>query len=1300
MKIPRVQRLVMRWLLVGWALLALCAPAWALKPISVSPDQDRIEITSLGEFYDSRGDSLQLEMVASNGAATGRMNVRAVTAGTNPSWIAFALTNESDKAIERWLTAERYTMLGSGIIWPDLDARRVEALTPSLGFVPERIKNERADIFRITLEPGQTITYVAEMSGDRFARVYLWKPIDYELKVRDRQLFNGVLLGLTGLLAIFLTSVFAANHKAIFPSAALVAWCVLAHLMVDFGFFHKLFQLRSEDNAVYRAATEAATAASLVIFIHTFLRLVRSPSLVRMLLTLWMAGQLALVAIAVIDPRLASTFARLSFAMIGAIGGLTTVYLALRNDDRALALIPTWLLFLVWVFAAGLIATGRLATDLASSGLIAGLVLIVVLIGFTVTQFAFRSLEPAFTGQVAGGETQLSALAVQGAGAAIFEWFPKKSDVKCNALLDIMLGLVPGELSTKLPEFLKHVHEADRERLSAILLSAKEQPGASLQTEFRLRHADSSARWYELDAASVPGPDQRAVRFVGLLRETTHTKRAHDRLVQDAVYCSLTGLPNRALFVDRLTVASTRARNDRTIGPAILLLDLDDFKAVNTKLGLALGDSVLLTLARRLSRAINPGDTLARIATEQFAILYDGRRDLPELTREAERVRRAVRAPIKISGQDTIVTASLGLAMFDPADENPLGLMEDALSATVRARGGGPDRIELFMPEMRSNRDQRRQLEDDLRAALANNQLTILYQPMIYLPTEELAGFEAVVTWNHPKLGMLDPFRLTPPITSSELIGKVTASVLNRATADAARWQKELPRSARPLFVSINISSLEAFGNDLARDVRQILDQGIVNRGTLRLEISESAVMHNPEQSCEVLESLRSVGADLTLDGFGAGFSSIAYLDRFAVDTVKIDRAFVEAAGGGESPQATIVRSMVALALELNKKVSVDGVEDPQDAAFLRSIGCAYAQGFYYGDPMPDKEVIQLLKLVRKSEHQIASKTFFKMATRNKKKIALQTPTDAGTASANGANGAGSDQPSRKKIARKKSLNNQSSGSEAQTAQSRANGASSHDAGTANGLAALAPLRDGAVDQDARGHAAPRTPPSYIQGVQPPTPATYPQPIFQVNPLSSLQASLDALNQRATRPEPAPTPELLWNASQTARETLQDQPAGRPVQQPSLEDFQPPFQPQAPGHGPAWPQQQQQPQPITRSRPSYADDLADVFNRAAPSSPLPSDALEKLAKVVAQVEPAPTLVRRSQSGPVPVGTMAPRPVSRVEPVVRVRPVRPPPDLSKLPPGLAASLAKLAGAPAATPPSILAEARERAKASQE
>ena len=230
------------------ALLLQLGAANALKAIEIDPELERIDITGLGEAYEGRGDNLRLETAPGADGTAGPMSVRAITPGTSPSWFVFALSNPTDKPIERWLVADRYSAVGSGIVWPGLDARRIDAVTPSLGYVPERIKNDRADVFRLSVEPGQTVTFVAELFSDRFTRLYLWKAVEYEQRARDRQLFNGILLGITGLLAIFLTVVFAANHKAIFPTAAIFTWCVLAYLCVDFGFWHKLFNMRPEKN--------------------------------------------------------------------------------------------------------------------------------------------------------------------------------------------------------------------------------------------------------------------------------------------------------------------------------------------------------------------------------------------------------------------------------------------------------------------------------------------------------------------------------------------------------------------------------------------------------------------------------------------------------------------------------------------------------------------------------------------------------------------------------------------------------------------------------------------------------------------------------------------------------------------------------------------------------------------------------------------------------------------------------------------------------------------------------------------
>ncbi len=1001
-------------LLAGAFLVLLGpAPAHALKAIEIA-DQERIELTTLGDFYEGRGDSIQLETAAGADGMVARMSVAASTAGTNPNWIVFALSNPTDKPIERWLAADRYSVIGSGAVWPDLDARRIEAVTPSVGFVPERVKSDRADIFRITLEPGQTITYVAELSSERMVRIYLWKPLDYELKIADRQLFNGIMLGLTGLLAIFLTAIFAANHKLVFPASALVAWCTLAYLCVDFGFFHKLFQLRPEGNAVYRAAAEASLAASLVVFLHIFLRLALWHGLIRMLISVWLLAQFALIAVAVIDPRLAATFARLSFLGIGVIGAGLTLFLALRGQDRALSLIPTWILFLVWILGAAVTLTGRLSGDIAVSGLVAGLVLILLLIGFTVTQYAFRSATPAYA--AASSELQLRSVALDAAGTAVWEWNARRDEIKVSPMIEASLGLVSGELSGTVEEYCRHLHQADRERFKLALWSMQERSDGRIHADFRLRQADNSYRWFELEAAAVPGNDPRSLKCVGLMRDVTDAKRAHERLLHNAIHDGLTGLPNRALMLDRLEVAMKRAKVEPQIRPGLLSIDIDKFKAVNASLGLVVGDSLLLTVARRLQRHISPNDALARIGGDQFAILVVANQSPAELEALGERIRRSLRSPIKIAGQEIVLTGSVGIAAYDGTETSYDDLLRKAEIAMYRSKRSGADRIETFRPDMRADRDERIALESDLKKAVEKNQLKVLYQPIIYLPTEELAGFEALVRWDHPRLGTINPASFVPIAEESDLIVKLGAHVLTRAVADAAVWQKALPRSENRLFVSVNISSRQLFRQDLIHEIRHILGRNAMPKGSLKLEISEPLVMENPEQATEILEWLKSAGADLVLDDFGTGYSSVAYLHRFAFDTIKIDRASIPSNGGREGDGFVVVRSMVAFAHELGKTVVAEGVESADDVGLLRSIDCEYAEGPYYGDAIPEGEVIQLLRLVAKSESKLQPRGLFRAKTKKKK---AQRPADrAPAATATGApapapaNGTGAAPPS------------------------------------------------------------------------------------------------------------------------------------------------------------------------------------------------------------------------------------------------------------------------------------------------
>ena len=772
-------------------------------------------------------------------------------------------------------------------------------------------------------------------------------------------LFNGVLLGITGLLAIFLTAIFAANHRAIFPATALIAWAVLVYFCVDFGFWNKLFPVGPDRTALYRAAAEAGLAASLVLFLYTFLRIGLWHGWIKTLFWGWIAAQFGLIVVAVVDPELASGLARASTVAIAGVGTGLIAFLALRGQDRALSLIPSWLLLIVWLFGATMVVLGKLSGDIVISGLVAGLVLILVLIGFTVTQFAFRS---------AGGPLQLGplnlvqikSLAVDGSGTHIFQWRAGKDQITVGEDIERELGLDPGALNVSVDEFLQHMHGSDRERFRLMLWSLQEKRGGDLVLDFRLRRHDGTYLWYDLRAHADPSENTRLLRCVGLMRDVTSLKRSHERLMHDAVHDSLTGLPNRELFMDRVSGAITRAREGQGNRPTVLFIDIDRFKNVNKSFGLVIGDSMLLTLGRRLSRHLNPQDTLARLGGDQFAILLISESDPHHVATLAERVRRALRTPMKISSKEIILTASIGIVVHDGTQATAQELLREGEIAMLRAKRGGADGIEIFNPSMRGEDESKLPLESDLREALERQQIAVLYQPITRLASNQLAGFEALLLWDHPTRGRLGADDFIPLAEESGLIVELGSYVLGQALDEAVRWHKVLPRDRDPLFVSVNVSTRQLFRQDMVQEIRLMLAREAVPKGTLKLEITESLVMENPERAVEILTWLKTFGASLALDDFGTGYSSLSYLHRFPCDTIKVDRSLVRDSGlNGSTP--LILRSVIALAHELGKEVVAEGVETAADASYLRSIGCEYGQGFYYGEPMAANDVASLL---------------------------------------------------------------------------------------------------------------------------------------------------------------------------------------------------------------------------------------------------------------------------------------------------------------------------------------------------
>ncbi len=617
-------------------------------------------------------------------------------------------------------------------------------------------------------------------------------------------------------------------------------------------------------------------------------------------------------------------------------------------------LIPTWFLLVVWTVGLVMTVTGYVTNDIIGPALLGGLVLIVMLIGFTVMQHAFAG---GITHNIVT-DVERRALALTGAGDMIWDWDVSADRIYTSPETEHLLGLKRGALDGPASRWLDVLHALDRDRFRAALDGVLEQRRGRLMQDFRLRTPEGHYLWFALKARPVVGSDGEVVRLVGTLTDVTEFKTAEERLLHDAVHDNLTGLPNRQLFIDRLESVMAFAKSDPNIRATVVVIDLDRFKQVNDSVGIAVGDSILLTLARRLARLLKPQDTLARLTGDQFSMIILSERDPTRLIAFAETIRRTLRAPITFNDREIFLTASIGLALGDGQPSRTEEVLKDAELAMYHAKRIGGDRIELFKAAMRARKTDRLTLESELRRALEREEIAIHYQPIIRLEDRSVAGFEALARWEHPKLGRMSPAEFIGIAEEIGLIVDLGLFVLERSARQLSIWQKSFRRS-NPIFVSVNVSSRQLLRHDLIHDLRTVLSRSGLARGTLKLELTESLVMENPEHAAQLLARIRELGAGLALDDFGTGHSSLAYLQRFPFDTIKIDQSFVRTNNKGTRP--VILRSIISLAHDLGMDVVAEGAETDSDAVELYQLGCEYAQGYVFGEPMTAEAARKLL---------------------------------------------------------------------------------------------------------------------------------------------------------------------------------------------------------------------------------------------------------------------------------------------------------------------------------------------------
>ncbi len=544
------------------------------------------------------------------------------------------------------------------------------------------------------------------------------------------------------------------------------------------------------------------------------------------------------------------------------------------------------------------------------------------------------------------------ALAARGANDGLWDWNIRNNTVYYSFRWKSMLGFEEGEEWNNLQEWLQRVHPEDRDEVEAKLSAHISSKSPQFECEYRIRHKDGSYRWMLNRGLAVREESGQAYRMAGSQTDITDRKKAEAQLLYDAFHDALTGLPNRALFMDRLEHVIASAKRHPSYLYGVLFMDLDRFKVINDSLGHGIGDRLLVEVGQRLKACLRPGDTVARLGGDEFAILLEGIADAADAEEITRRIEEVLSPHYAIQGHEIFTTQSIGLALRSDRYEWPEQILRDADIAMYEAKSKGRSRHEFFDTKMHASIIDRLQLESDMRIAVEHQSGFLLhYQPIMDLKSQRLIGFEALVRWQHATRGLIYPLEFISLAEETGMIFPLSDWIIRESCRQIGAWQKKYPGDPG-LRMSVNISSKLLLQPGFAESIQtNLLEQGL-EPGSLAIEITESVIMEHPDRAVETMEKLQKMGVHIHIDDFGTGYSSLSYLHSFPVNALKIDRSFI-AKMSANSDNQEIIKTIIALAQNMKLEVIAEGVEQSHQLSAIMGMECGFGQGFLFSKPLP-----------------------------------------------------------------------------------------------------------------------------------------------------------------------------------------------------------------------------------------------------------------------------------------------------------------------------------------------------------
>ena len=955
--------------LVGICMALIVSTAGVLaqdagKVVRADFSASHIDVVPFLGAVQSDNRQVVIKLPANSAGQSESMNLQATGTGPQYRWAIFTTANTS--AIERELVidAARQSFPGSGIASPSYSSSRISAASSSRSVTLRRLNIPDRDAFAFTVPPNTSLTVALELSEVGVSGVRLWQRSAFDHNAYRQALYRGIVLGMAMLAVVVITCLVLLSPQIVFPLSMIFAVPAVGFITLETGqleaALNSILPVLVPRHEVLSAIIEALMTAGVMFMGVTIMRTRRQlPTLSGLLIFAGGAG-VALAAYAFIEPVLVKQIVRIGFALGVVTVLVASAILAHRGGVRAKSSSMIWILLGLWTAAASFIAIARPPSELASPVLVGGLALVLVALAFVLAYFAFSS---ALNPEQDTLEAERNALALASASQVVWDYEPGDNSFFVGTELEKVLGYEEGSLDNTDPKsWLTLIHPNDHNAYFAALEVAKLRGNQHFEQQLRVRHADGRYRWYTLKGSSLPNGSETGLRLTGVLSDASQQRNSQNRLLSDAIFDVVTGLPNYALYLDRLSQATRRAIANDDLQLNIVIVDIDRFNVVNDRLGQEIGDSLLKTIARRIEKLLPETSSLARMPGDQFAIIHETSADQDAMESAiifVDQVRHAVSQPVRVPPNEIYLTCCVGVAHWDPQMETADVLHRCVDSALFDAKTRGKDKVAFYKPGMLQETTSTALSIEDLQEALQERRFELLYQPIMRLSDRQLAGFEALVRLRKADGEILEPSSFLPLAERCGLIGEIGAFVLSESARQLGVWQRMFT-PAQPVFVSVNVSSSQLTGPRLLHLARTVLSREELAPGTLKLEVTETMVMENPELSLQMLDRLKALGIGLSCDDFGTGYSSLSYLRRLPFDTLKVDRSFLQA--GLETDRGSVILdAIILLAHDLGLQVVAEGVETQDQLNHLLTLECDLAQGFLIGEPIDAQQVLEAL---------------------------------------------------------------------------------------------------------------------------------------------------------------------------------------------------------------------------------------------------------------------------------------------------------------------------------------------------